>query len=96
MLHILSKSPYADASLDSCLNHWRDGDALILIEDAVVGALTEGRFASRLKGLALHVLTPDLEARGLSVKALVDGAAQVDYEGFVDLCVAQAASLSWL
>jgi len=96
MLHIVSKSPYADVSLESCLNHWREGDALILIEDAVVAALAEGRFAARLKGLAVHILAPDLEARGLSVKALVDGAVQVDYEGFVDLCVAQAASLSWL
>ena len=96
MLHIVSKSPYADAALESCLNHWRAGDALILTEDAVVAALAEGRFAARLCGLPLHVLTPDLEARGLSVKALVDGATQVDYEGFVDLCAEQSASLSWL
>jgi len=96
MLHIVSKSPFADSALESCLAHWRDGDALILIEDAVVAALAEGRFAPRLAGLSLHVLRPDLEARGLSVKALVDGAALVDYEGFVDLCADQPASLSWL
>ena len=96
MLHIVSKSPFADSALESCLAHWRDGDALILIEDAVVAALAEGRFAARLSGLAVSVLGPDLAARGLSVKALVDGAVRVDSAGFVDLCAAQPASLSWL
>lgn len=96
MLHIVSKSPFADTGLDSCLAHWRDGDALILIQDAVVAALAGGRFAERLQGRAVHVLAPDLEARGLAVKALLDGATLVDYEGFVDLCAAQPASLSWL
>ena len=96
MLHIVRTSPYADAALDSCLAHWRDGDSLILIEDAVVAALAEGRFAQALAGKTLHLLAPDLEARGLSVKALLAGVVKVDYEGFVDLCTGQSASLSWL
>jgi tRNA 2-thiouridine synthesizing protein B len=96
MLHIVSKSPYADTALESCLAHWREGDALILIEDAVVAALAEGRFAQALAGKSPHVLAPDLEARGLSVKALLAGVVKTDYEGFVDLCAAQSASLSWL
>ncbi|HVI50904.1 MAG TPA: sulfurtransferase complex subunit TusB [Candidatus Sulfotelmatobacter sp.] len=96
MLHIVSKSPFADSALDGCLSRWRDGDALILIEDAVIAALAGGLFASRLAELPIYVLIPDLEARGLTVKALVTGVTRVDYEGFVDLCAAQPASLSWL
>lgn len=96
MLHIVSRSPFADASLERCLARWRDGDALILIEDAVVAALADGRFAAMLKGKAVYVLAADLEARGLAAKTLARGAAKVDYEGFVDLCAGQKASLSWL
>lgn len=96
MLHIVSQSPFAADALDAALAHWRDGDALILIEDAVTAALAGGRFADRLAALPVHVLRPDLEARGLGEKPLTDGAIPVDYEGFVDLCAAQPASLSWL
>ncbi len=98
MLHILNRSPLSSTALDTLLRLARDG-AVLLIEDAVYAA-TRGNVAeSRLRELgtrvALYVLGPDLEARGMSDR-LIDGVTAVDYGGFVDLVVEHPNCQSWL
>jgi tRNA 2-thiouridine synthesizing protein B len=97
VLHIVNKSPAERTALASCLAHARAGHALILIEDAVYAATKGGAaaLAAAPAGLAVYVLAPDLQARGLAGK-LADGVTAVDYKGFVDLAAAQPRVQSWL
>ncbi|RVU84059.1 sulfurtransferase complex subunit TusB [Leucothrix sargassi] len=100
MLHIVNKSPFEKASLESCLKHVSQDDQVLMIEDAVVGAVQNTSVSSQienaLKVCSVSVLSPDLVARGLSGKELIDGVALVDYDGFVDLTVACDSTQSWL
>jgi tRNA 2-thiouridine synthesizing protein B len=98
MLHIINRSPLSDTALESCLNTATGGDVL-LIEDAVYAATTgnayEGKLRAAMGKFKISVLRPDLEARGLADK-LVEGAAFVDYAGFVELVAANKTCQSWL
>jgi tRNA 2-thiouridine synthesizing protein B len=98
MLHIINKSPLGNGSLDSCLNVTSSGE-ILLIEDGVYaatkGSATEARISEALGRLKIHVLLPDLEARGLADR-LIDGISKVDYGGFVDLVAANKNCQSWL
>ena len=98
MLHIINKSPFTDNALDSCLRAAQGGD-LLLIEDAVYaaasGAVSESRMREALKSFRIHVLQPDLEARGIADR-VIEGVAKVDYGGFVDLVAQNKNCQSWL
>ena len=48
-----------------------------------------------MKRFKVHVLQPDLEARGLADR-LLDGVSGVDYGGFVDLVAQSKTCQSWL
>jgi tRNA 2-thiouridine synthesizing protein B len=99
-LHTVNKSPYERGSLASCLKHTLPGDAVLLIEDAVVAARKTGTAAAQLTAAAqtcaVYVLGPDLAARGVPESALADGVKIVDYAGFVDLAVQHTRTQSWL
>jgi len=98
MLHIINKSPLSSNSLDSCLRLASSGD-LLLIEDAVYAAAKGNAMESSLneamKKMKVHVLLPDLEARGLADR-IIEGVSKVDYGGFVDLVAANKNCQSWL
>lgn len=98
MLHIINKSPLSTNSLDSCLRVTESGE-ILLIEDAVVaatkGSALEGKMREVMGKIKIHVLMPDLEARGLADR-LMDGVTAVDYGGFVDLVAANKNCQSWL
>ncbi len=98
MLHIINKSPLTCSTLDGCLNTATGGD-LILIEDAVYAATRGNAAESRLKAemgkFRVHVLMPDLEARGLADR-LIEGISPVDYGGFVELVSKNKTCQSWL
>jgi len=100
MLHTVNKSPFEKSTLKSCLAHARDGDAVLLIEDAVYGAMkgtdAAGEIWPRKGRFAFFVLGPDLAARGLDPARLIDGFTVIDYEGFVDLVVEHDTTQSWL
>ena len=101
-LHTVNKSPFDRPSLTSCLGQCPPGgaDAVILIEDAVIGA----RKGSALAGLVekslgqckIYAIAPDLDARGLKAEDLVPGIEAVDYGGFVDLAAQHTRTQSWL
>jgi len=100
MLHTVNKSPFERNTLDSCLRVAKAGSAILLIEDAVYAALADTEIASKVKDkmndYKFYVLEPDVKARGLSGKTLVDGITVVDYAGFVDLTVEHESVQSWL
>ena len=98
MLHIINKSPLSNSSLDSCLRVTESGE-ILLIEDAVYAATKgnslEGKMLDAMGKIKIHVLMPDLEARGLADR-LIDGVSPVDYGGFVDLEKKKKNCQSWL
>ncbi len=100
MLHMVNKSPFEKNSLSSCLRLAKKGSAILLMEDAVYGALKEtsvtDEVAGRSKDFKIYALGPDLAARGLIEKPIIDSIKIIDYEGFVDLVVEHDAVNSWL
>ena len=96
MLHLVNKSPYENGNLNTATSIMNDGDALLLIEDAVYGAVKAGKASAMLVGCKVSVLGPDLAARGISEDKLADGVDVVDYAGFVDLVEANDKVQSWL
>ena len=100
MLHIVNKSPFERNALSSCLGHALEGDAILLIEDAAVGAIDGGVFADQLKAAMadkrVYVLGADLAARGMKEDRVIEGIQVVDYAGFVDLTAENDKTQSWL
>ena len=98
MLHIINKSPLTNSALDSCLRVAQSGD-ILLIEDAVYAATSgnafEGKIREAMGRFKIHVLQPDLEARGLADR-IIEGVSPVDYGGFVDLTTTNKTCQSWL
>ena len=99
MLHIVNKSHMQTNALQTCLRLAKPGSSLLLIEDAVFAATNAGAascsMAEAMQQLKVHVLLPDVEARGMAGK-LVEGVSTVDYAGFVDLVAEHPNSQSWL
>lgn len=100
-LHTVNKSPFERGSLASALAHALPGDAVLLVEDGVLGARAGETSAARalkaaMPTCAIHVLGPDLAARGIPADAVVEGVAVVDYGGFVDLAAAHDKVQAWL
>jgi tRNA 2-thiouridine synthesizing protein B len=99
-LHTVNKSPFERRSMASCLAHAADGDSILMIEDAVVGArkgtVVETNLRQRQRVCMIYVLGPDLAARGLEPDRLIDGIQVVDYAGFVDLAAQSARVCAWL
>lgn len=99
MLHIISKSPFFDPSLKTCLRMATADAVILLIEDGVY-AVTKDSVLTTLMNEALlkhpiYALIPDIEARGLQTKLIAD-IKLIDYDGFVDLVVAHQNVQSWL
>ena len=98
MLHIINQSPLNTTTLDTCLGTATGGD-ILLIEDAVYAATkgnaAEAKLKSAMGKFKVHVLTPDLEARGLGDRTM-DGVTGVDYGGFVELVSNNKNCQSWL
>ena len=81
MLHTVNKSPYERNSLETCIRMAKSGSAILLIEDAVYAALADTSYADKitaaLEDFTIYVLEPDLKARGMNDKALIDGVSAV-------------------
>jgi tRNA 2-thiouridine synthesizing protein B len=98
MLHIINKSVLGNAAFDSCMRVAGSGE-ILLIEDAVYAATKGNSLEAKVREIQgsfkVHVLMPDLEARGLADR-VIDGVTPVDYGGFVDLVAANKNCQSWL
>jgi len=100
-LHTVNKSPFDRGSLASALAHALPGDAILLIEDGVVGARaaaakTAALIEAAMPACSLYVLGPDLAARGIPTTDVVAGMTVVDYAGFVDLVTGHDKTQAWL
>ena len=99
-LHTVNKSPFGNGSLLSCLKHCKPGDAVLLVEDGVYGALEGSSVAGEVKesldGVTLYVLGGDVSARGIGAGKMMSEAKNVDYDGFVDLVTEHDRTQSWL
>ena len=99
-LHTVNKSPFSTQSLLSCINHAKDGDAILMIEDGVYGAAAgtgvAGVVAEKAGSIKFYVLAPDLAARGIDTSRLLDGVEAVDYAGFVTLAAEHDRAQAWL
>lgn len=99
-LHTVNKSPFGNGAFLSCLGHCKPGDAVLLIEDGIYGAL-DGTSLSQdarahLGDVALYVLDGDAKARGIDPGKLMGEAKLVGYDGFVDLVTEHTRTQSWL
>jgi tRNA 2-thiouridine synthesizing protein B len=99
-LHTVNKSPFERSAFVSALNHLRPGDALLMMEDGVVGARKGSAIAERVENVAnicsVYVLGPDLSARGMGENDMIAGAKLVDYGGFVELVSTHDRTQAWL
>ena len=100
MLHTVNKSPLDRNTLARCLRLAKPGSAILLIEDGVYAALADASSADMVKNATqnfnIFVLEPDLMARGIKDKPLIDGVNAIDYGGFVDLSVEHDTVQSWM
>ena len=100
LLHTVNKSPFERNSLESCLRVAEDGAGILLIEDGVYAALDNTSVSDLIKkrmgSVKVYVLGPDVDARGLANKSMIDGVESVDYAGFVDLVEKHSATQSWV
>ena len=90
----------AEVEMLDYLTKMSNGDSSILmIEDGVYGAMKGTAFSEKVaaaNGVALYVLGPDMQARGISEDRLLDGVKVVDYAGFVDLVTEHDKVQAWL
>ncbi len=99
MLHTVNKSPFERNTLETCLQHAKDGSTILLIEDGVYAATEGTRFSDTIKKAmetkTVCALLPDLKARGMHEK-VIEGIKLVDYAGFVDLVEQNERVQAWL
>lgn len=100
ILHTVNKSPQERNTLDTCLRLAQKGSSILLIEDGVYAAVAGNKASDLLKARAgdyqYYVLGPDVAARGLTDKPLIENCEVIDYEGFVDLATEHDSVQSWL
>lgn len=96
MLHLINKSPFSSASLDSCLRFATKGSPILLFEDGVYGAMAgtslESKITEAMKDHPVYVIKEDAAAR--AVANFIAGIKEIDYPGFVDL-VQEHKTCSW-
>lgn len=94
LLHTLNRSPATSRVYQQALTAMGPEDRLLLVEDAVQGALPKLiRYFAGLEG-RLFALREDLEARGLEGRC--DPSVQiVDVDGFVLLTEEADKTVSW-
>lgn len=97
ILHLLSRSARQGDALQQCLLHAAAEDAILLLEEAVIEALVDSRSVNRLaeQGIAVFVMQPDLEMRGLGGFDLAAGVTAIDYVAMTGLIVDFELSQTW-
>lgn len=97
-LHTVNRSPYSHEALRSCVKICAPSDAILLLEDGVLGALPSphNSHLSVLiqEGVKVFAIDADVQARGLASR-LISGVTLIDYEGFVELTIQHTRVQSW-
>ncbi|MEC6824818.1 sulfurtransferase complex subunit TusB [Photobacterium sp. NCIMB 13483] len=96
MLHTVTRSPFQSHSLAQCLQFICAGDEILLLEDAVIVALSENIYFDLIKniGVKIYLLEADIIARGLQDKCDKD-LDVIDYKGFVLLTERHDKHMKW-
>ncbi|WP_394166898.1 sulfurtransferase complex subunit TusB [Photobacterium piscicola] len=96
MLHTVTRSPFQSHSLAQCLQFICAGDEILLLEDAVIVALSENIYFDLIKniGVKIYLLEADIIARGLQDKCDKD-LDVIDYKGFVLLTERHDKHIKW-
>lgn len=97
MLHLLFKSPLAEAVIERIAS----GDDVVLMDAAVCAALSghqDNLLLQRLlvAGCRVYALQEMLLVQGIELESVLPGVESVDYGGLVELTVANAAIHSWI
>ena len=94
ILHILNRPPSHSRVYRQALDAMTEQDCLLLIEDAVSGALTSQiEYFQSIAG-RLYVLREDLVSRALDSHC-AEAVRTVDMEGFVQLTEEADKTVSW-
>ncbi|HKM97973.1 MAG TPA: sulfurtransferase complex subunit TusB [Buttiauxella sp.] len=95
MLHILQHSPF-QTDLESMLRCVKIGDELLLIQDAVIVALSGTKAFDLLCAapISIYALQEDIEARGLTAQ-ISTSIGKVSYTDFVRLTVKHEQQITW-
>lgn len=95
MLHLVFESAIDEAFLGRI----GEGDVVLLLDNAVLRPLNKsiyaGVFAELLQKACCCVLNEHLQIFGIDKADLVDGIEVLDYEGMVNLTVAEAVIQTW-
>ena len=96
MLHTVTRSPFQSHSLAQCLQYISSGDEILLLEDAVIVALSENIYFDLIKniGVKIYLLEADVIARGLQGECDKD-LELIDYKGFVLLTEQHDQHMKW-
>lgn len=96
MLHTVSSSPYASASLANCLRYSEPHSEILLLEDAVVAGISGGQWHEKLisSGRRIYVLKEDAVARGI-LENITSPLELIDISGFVDLTARHVTQMTW-
>lgn len=89
-LHIVSRSPFSSNALADCLGTFREGDALLLVEDGTYAL--SGHMPENIAVEPVYCLKADAEARGLRVPEKFQA---IDDAGWVSLCAEHKPIVSW-
>ena len=97
-LHTLSQSWQNQSWLYEQMAFAADGDAILLLEDAVLAVhspLTLASFTAKCEasGINVYVLQDDMHLRG--IKNQYSQIVEIDYSGFVELCVQYQKQVAW-
>ena len=97
ILHLLSRSTRQGDAMQQCLLHVAAEDAILLLEEAVIEALADSHLIGGLgeQGVAVFVMQPDLEMRGLGDFDLSPGVTAIDYVAMTGLVVDFELSQTW-
>ena len=93
-MHTLNASP-SGAAFSDCLRLITEADSLLLLGDAVYGAINGSRARQALdnSGAAIFVLRDDAILAGVATQ--LQGATLVDMDGFVELTEKYPRQLAW-
>lgn len=96
ILHTVNKSPFTHATLKQCLDRYTKGDAIILLEDGVYGALTSHAYITELQKITLcYAIEKDIIARGLHKASLASNITLINDEQWVTLATEYPLNQSW-
>ncbi|QUJ67203.1 sulfurtransferase complex subunit TusB [Photobacterium sp. GJ3] len=95
MLHMVFSSPFQNRSLQQCEAQLLPGDEVLLLQDAVVAAVSPNLLDGfSAQGVSVYALASDLMARGLAAR-VSEAVTVIDHQEFVELTVRHPNSLKW-